>query len=403
MNKTFLVAKETYRREVKTWAYWLMVISPIILILLSAAIGFAQAGGNDDDYDYVCVVTNLPEVKHAFRHSADFENYSNSTQARHAFKSDDIDGYVEISRQKGQLQATYHSNDKLDSHVQNELTQKLQAVQNRTNSQKANLTAKQVQAMAVKPAFRQNINKHVTQDGDDNINSGIFYVLLFVMYILALIYIQVTAQDIAREKGTKIMEVIFSSMPGQKYFDGKLLGIIGEILTQVLVYLVGGLAIYIALLTTGSWSGFVNAILSKISGTMIFWSIIFVMLGLILYVACAAFCGALAAKPEDANKAVQPMTTIIIFCFIIAIFLQNSPDAVATKILSYVPFISSFLMPLRIINGSATNVEGFISLVILLAFLAGLVIMIRSIYPNLILQTDDNGFMNNLKRALKSK
>lgn len=43
MNKVWLVAKETYRREVKTWSYLFMILAPFLSIFLSFIIGMASA------------------------------------------------------------------------------------------------------------------------------------------------------------------------------------------------------------------------------------------------------------------------------------------------------------------------------------------------------------------------
>ncbi|MRT52135.1 ABC transporter permease, partial [Xylella fastidiosa subsp. multiplex] len=56
-------------------------------------------------------------------------------------------------------------------------------------------------------------------------------------------YSAITAQEIAADKGTKIMEVIFSSTTPRKYFNGKIYGVVLVIVTQLLVYLVGGFAV----------------------------------------------------------------------------------------------------------------------------------------------------------------
>ncbi|MDE6546983.1 MAG: ABC transporter permease, partial [Lactobacillus sp.] len=64
-------------------------------------------------------------------------------------------------------------------------------------------------------------------------------------------------------------------------------------------------------------------------------------------------------------------------------------------------FLSSFLMPLRLIKGNASSLEATISMIILAVFLLGSIWWIRKIYPSLILQADDNGMWKNMKRALQ--
>ena len=136
-------------------------------------------------------------------------------------------------------------------------------------------------------------------------------------------------------------------------------------------------------------------------GQIISWGLLFIMLGLILYIVYAAVCGAIVTKAEDANKAVQPLVYLTLLGLFSSMSLSNNPDGIFATIMSYVPFLSSFLMPLRLIKGNATSLEAAISLIILFVFLLGSIWWIRKIYPSLILQTDDNGMWKNMKRALQ--
>ena len=100
MNKIWLVAKETYRREVKTWSYLLMILAPFLLVFFSFVIGMVSAGGSDDNY--VGVVTSNSASKQAIKKSEDFDNYSTEAKAKKAYKDEDIDGYVLIEQKNNQ-------------------------------------------------------------------------------------------------------------------------------------------------------------------------------------------------------------------------------------------------------------------------------------------------------------
>lgn len=406
MHKIYLVAKETYLREVKTWSYVLMIFAPLLIMLISSGIGYFAAQNSDDDF-YVGVVTSDPQLKKLFKNS-DFEVYSSTKGAKKDFKDDEIDGYTKLDLKSGKVSATYYSNEKIDKNAQEALNSKLQSFQQRLNIANAKLSPKQLKSLQTSVSFKQEINSKskANTDSSDSPQETAFFILMLVMYLLVLSYTQVAAQDIATEKGTKIMEMIFSSMPGGAYFDGKVLGIVAEIITQVIIYIICGGVFYLAApYIPGVDSAFddIKPFINQILGGIVSWGLLFVTLGIILSIICAAFCGALASKAEDANKAVQPITYLSVIGFIVAMFLQDSPDGLVTKILSYIPFVSSYLMPLRIINSSATNLEAAISALILAGTIVVLYVLIRKIYPNLILQTDDNSLVNNFKRALKSR
>ncbi|MCT7814597.1 MAG: ABC transporter permease, partial [Lactobacillus iners] len=84
---------------------------------------------------------------------------------------------------------------------------------------------------------------------------------------------------------------------------------------------------------------------------------------------------------------------------ILATQFNNNVHSNLLFVLSYVPFISSFMMPIRIIYEVASTWEILISISITVGFLIGILILIRRIYPRLILQTDDSVF-KALKKAM---
>ncbi|XHB66236.1 hypothetical protein ACEY16_11710 [Lactiplantibacillus plantarum] len=69
-----------------------------------------------------------------------------------------------------------------------------------------------------------------------------------------------------------------------------------------------------------------------------------------------------------------------------ALAFQNTPTNLFVKIFSYIPFFSSYFMPLRLINGMATMPAAIVSLLILIATIIGSMIYIGRIYGGLMLQ-----------------
>lgn len=402
MNKIWLVAKETYRREVKTWSYLFMILAPFLFIFISFVIGMVSANSGDDSY--IGVVTSNPALKQAVKKSEDFDNYSTEVKAKKAYKDEDIDGYVLVEQKDNQLSATYYSDEKMDSDVKSELLTNLNAVQQQLNLSKAKLTMKQSQSLATRAKFNQKVKQVEKKSFDsDPVKQISFWVLLIVLYMLVITYTQVTAQDIATEKGTKIMEVIFSSMPGGDYFTGKILGIFGEIITQVLIYVIGFAAVYCAAPSIAGFNDLFEKykpMIDQAIGNLVSWGLLFTIIGLVLFIIFAAFCGALVAKSENANKAVGPLTTIMLIGFLFTLNMQSGGDSIFAKVLSYIPFISSFVMPARVIMGAATNLEAAISALLALIVAVVSFIWIRKIYLSLILQTDDVGPWQNFKRSL---
>ncbi|KRN39686.1 ABC transporter permease [Lactobacillus acetotolerans] len=86
-----------------------------------------------------------------------------------------------------------------------------------------------------------------------------------------------------------------------------------------------------------------------------------------------------------------------------ALSLQQSPNNLFVRIFSYVPFTSSFFMPIRLVNGTVSPLENTISLVILVVTIVVMLIYIGKIYGGLVLQTDDIGLFKSLKRGISTR
>lgn len=404
MNKTWLVAKETYRREVKNWSFLLMIFAPFIVLIISFFFGMSSSSAFDDNTK-VGIVSQNEGLVQPLKKTKDFDMYKNKTKAEKAYQAGDISGYIVVENTSAQLEATYYGTERLDSDLKEELMRGLNAQQQVLNLKNAKLSEQQLKSLSQKVKFTEKTNnKKLDANDEKNLKTATFWILIFVLYFLVQTYSTIMAQDIASEKGTKIMEMIFSSMPGGNYFDDKVLGIFMEILTQLIIYaLMFSGFYYLAPQIDRIKETFaqVKPAVDQVLGQIISWGLVFAILGLILYIVYAAVCGAIVTKAEDANKAVQPLVYLTLLGLFSSMSLSNNPDSIFAIIMSYVPFLSSFLMPLRLIKGNATNLEAGVSMVILVIFLMGSILWIRKIYPSLILQTDDNGMWKNMKRALQ--
>lgn len=110
-------------------------------------------------------------------------------------------------------------------------------------------------------------------------------------------------------------------------------------LTQIIIYIVLALIAYpfiknldfVQDLLTGVDIG---TLLSNLLGT----TLIYFVLGIILYAGLAAFFGSLVTKIEDVSKAVTPLVFLAMIGFYGGLFAFASPDQAVVKIGSQIPF-----------------------------------------------------------------
>ncbi len=109
-------------------------------------------------------------------------------------------------------------------------------------------------------------------------------------------------------------------------------------------------------------------------------------------------------RPEDTSKAIQPVMYLVMVGFFGALTLGQTDDNLIVKVASFIPFLSSFFMPIRLINEHPAGWQVGLSLLLLLASTVGLSVYVGgNLYSGLILQTDDVGMLKSFRRGLKIK
>ncbi|RSK03470.1 ABC-2 family transporter protein [Streptococcus mitis] len=376
-----------------------MVISPFLFLGMSVGIAYLQ-GSSMAKNDKVAVVTTVPSVEDGLKDTNGINfDYQDEASAQAAIKDEKIKGYLTIDQEDSVLKAVYHGETSLEIAIKLGVTSKLNDLQGQLNRSAANLSQEQEKRLEQTVNFTEKIDE--SKENKKMIQTFAAAGLGFFLYMILITYASVTAQEVASEKGTKIMEVVFSSIRASHYFYARMLALLLVILTHIGIYVVGGLAAILLFkdLPILAQSGILNHIGEAFSLN----TLLFVLVSLFMYVVLAAFLGSMVSRPEDAGKALSPLMILIIGGFFGVTALGAAGDNLILKIGSYIPFISTFFMPFRAINGYAGGVEAWISLAITVIFAVVATGFIGRMYASLVLQTDDLGIWKTFRRALSYK
>ena len=376
-----------------------MVISPFLFLALSVGIGYLQ-GSSMAKNSKIAVVTTVPSVEDGLKGSNGLNfDYQDEASAQAAIKDEKIKGYLTIDQEDSVLKAVYHGETSLEAGIKLAVTNKLNELQYQLNRSAANLSQEQEKRLEQTVNFTEKIDE--SKENKKMIQTFAAAGLGFFLYMILITYAGVTAQEVASEKGTKIMEVVFSSIRASHYFYARMLALLLVILTHIGIYVVGGLAAILLFkdLPILAQSGILNHIGEAFSLN----TLLFVLVSLFMYVVLAAFLGSMVSRPEDSGKALSPLMILIMGGFFGVTALGATGDNLILKIGSYIPFISTFFMPFRAINGYAGGVEAWISLAITVIFAVVATGFIGRMYASLVLQTDDLGIWKTFRRALAYK
>lgn len=376
-----------------------MVISPFLFLGLSVGIGYLQNSSMAKN-SKVAVVTTVPSVAEGLKGTNGINfDYKDEASAQAAIKDEKIKGYLTIDQEDSVLKAVYHGETSLESGIKLAVTNKLNELQYQLNRSAANLSQEQEKYLSQTVDYTEKIDE--AKENKKTVQNMAALGLGFFLYMILITYASVTAQEVASEKGTKIMEVVFSSIRASHYFYARMMALLLVILTHIGIYVVGGLAAILLFKDLPILAQF--GILNHLGEAFSLNTLLFVLVSLFMYVVLAAFLGSMVSRPEDSGKALSPLMILIMAGFVGVTALGAAGDNLVLKIGSYIPFISTFFMPFRAINGYASGLEAWISLAITVVFAVTATAFIGRMYASLVLQTDDLGIWKTFKRALAYK
>lgn len=408
MKKIWLVTKETFIRQTKGITFILSVLAPVIFMAIIFGVVFIsqKLSGSDNQIDNAIVISKnyAPAVK-------DLSNFEVKSEAaaKKALAAEEIKGYVKVDVAKsGQISASWLGKEAMDSGDKSNLMASLQKLQQSLNIQATGLTAKQLKTLNQSVKISEKISGHnglakeatkadLTAKQAKSIAANVF---IWLTYFILLTYISTMAQEIATEKGSKIVEIIFSSMRGGDYFVGKVLGVLGVFLLHVLAYIaLLGVAV-IAGPQINMFASFFKSnqeLISQVMNNLLSWNLVLLLLSVILSIVIAAFCGALANRVEDLQKVLAPIMYLVIISLVAAPNLSKG-DSLFAQVISCLPLFSGFILPGRIAEGVSGTPELVIATIISVVTLILTSYLVRKAYPKLILQTDDGSIIKKIKR-----
>ena len=410
MSKFWIIAKDVYKKNVKSTSFVIMILAPFLLISIVYLAG-SLASEMPDDSKIGLVSDNQQMAQQLEQTKSDyfvFKTVSSEKEAQKQLKDEKIDSYMVLGTSDEQITGKLYAERSLGTTTELTIAQLLNQLQTYEKANNLDLTTEQLTSLSQPANFLKTKvsfdDKGQMTTGKDNtgIQIALSMGITILLFVIITSYSSIIAQEIASEKGTRIMEVILSSTTAQTHFYGKLTGVILVALTQIVIYALAFVLGYSQLKNLAVVEEVLDGIsLQTIFGPTMILTLLFFVVGILVYSVLAALCGSLVSKPEDTAKAVQPVMYIGMIGYIIGISLGASdPQNIVIKVTSYIPFISSYIMPVRLATETASVFEAIISLVILV--ITGIVLAIFSarLYKSNVLVYSEGGMIQSLKQSL---
>ncbi|WP_179395100.1 ABC transporter permease [Lacticaseibacillus absianus] len=406
MSKFWIVMQQVYKKNVKSGSWLFLVLSPLVFV--GIGVGVAWFVGQTSEPAKVAVVsdnTGLVKVLNKAE-TADVDYVATpAAKADRQLTQEKIDGVLTVTLTPS-VSAEYVERANAETSVDaTQLTAVLSQLKLQQNAAKLHLSDAQVQSLLSPATVKTRTvaiedGKQVAKnDTTAMVNRGFAMLLTIFIMVITMIYGSMLAQEIATEKGSRIMEILLSSVSATTQFFGKLAGILALLVTQIAVYaLVGGAAWVWA-----RQQAFVKTLLASVDLSVL-WSmtsliaVLFFIVGTLTFAVLAAVCGSLVANQEQVNTAVMPISLLGMAGYMLAFIAQTS-DAALLKVASFIPFLNIELMPVRLALGHASMLAAWLSLGVAVAFLAGFTVLAVNIYRTNVLVYSDAGVLKGMRKA----
>ena len=242
---------------------------------------------------------------------------------------------------------------------------------------------KDVEANVTLTTYRNDLQEEGKEE--EATSSGVAYMLGLVLgmmlYMFLIIYGSMVMTSVIEEKGSRVLDVLVSSVKPFELMMGKILGVASVAVTQIAIWavLVCGLsaAVLPALMPedmmqtieavemgtmTSAEAGMDVDMLSAVSLAtdpvrlvmMFVWLLLFLVGGFLFYSAMFAAVGSSVDSIQDASQLQTPITMPIILALILAMSVFNDPNSSLAFWGSVIPLTSPVVMMARIPFGIPT-------------------------------------------------
>jgi ABC-2 type transport system permease protein len=189
--------------------------------------------------------------------------------------------------------------------------------------------------------FKVSEKDELEEEGLENTGLAFFFSMLIFFSIL--FSGGMTMNSVLEEKGSKVVEVLLSSVNSRELMTGKILGCTITVFAQMVIWL---LPVFILITTTWftlpEWIDNID-----ISYGHLFYFLFNFLLACLIFQGLYATIGAIFDNAQEAQSGVWPVVWLIMIPYLLSITLLRNPNNPIAIVSSYIPFATLIIMPCR--------------------------------------------------------
>lgn len=367
MHKLWLVIKREYLTRVRTKGF---IISTIIVPVLTVGVLVLQivTASRQVGHTLRIVVLDeagglgsavakglsakLPSGQPEFRVVQTWENPAADAEAnlRARVLRGELDAFLVLpaSLDDGKASAEFHTRNPGQVTISGELNDD---VNNAVIAQRLHARGVDVRdvAQVVKGVDLKVIKVGSHGDSEEKGQTIVLAIVVgMLLYTTLIIYGVATMRAVMEEKTTRVIEILVASARPFYLLAGKIMGVAAVGLTQYAIWVTAGALVtaYGATVASMVHAGAMPSL--HLSWPMLGFTMIFFLMGYLLYASLYAAVGAMVSSDQEAQQAQMPITMLIVAAVVLFNVIIRDPNSSLSTGLSMVPFFAPILMLLRI-------------------------------------------------------
>lgn len=201
----------------------------------------------------------------------------------------------------------------------------------------------------------------VERDQSNPLSFYIPYGITFLLYFLIINSATLMLNSVAKEKENRAIEILLSSIKPNQLLTGKILGL-GLVGLLQMAFWMGSALVMLRL--GGTTLSIPDSL--QLPPVILFWGLIFFILGYLLFATIMAGIGALVSNVREASQATLVVVLPAVIPLMMASEIVNQPDATLPVVLSLIPFTAPSTMVTRLAVGTVPAWQVFASIALLI-------------------------------------
>ncbi len=405
MNRILNIMKWEFMVRFRSKMFLISLFMPLIFMVFSIIPAMLMDKGGDSEVK-VGIVNHAEHIASKFKNNIgnkyQFDDgkpkywifdYENFDEAKTALQEKTIDAIMVIpagimDTSKSKYFARSLSNFKVIDELRNTLSHTV-ILQRMENQGVAVEMAESISKRVKMDTFEVNKEGKLTEGNELMVLLGPFF---FVFLLVMAIFIngQLLLRSVIEERTNRMVEILLSTVSARELMTGKILGLGSLGMVQILFYL-----------SIGVIFGMVKGIeIVRFDELPILF--IYFLTGYFFFASIYATLGTLFDNEQDAQQSMTIVSIIAMVPLMGSFYFMANPTALVTKILSFVPPMTPFMMILRISSDAAEPWEIAATVVLMIVSVWGMMTLAGKIFRTALLMYGKRATLPEIWRWIRA-